>query len=180
MLYRSSTGGQHISGDITAGVGSSHGVQLSGGSTGGLVQAVGDDANVSLTLKGKGTGGVTIGDSSQTVAFAGPVLVGSTAAGSLGFRGAFSSTSTWSLAAVSSGQVGELTFANTVFDVNPGDLIGAIEVWPTASTTPLAFMHYRMSTVATSRLTVVVGNIASTVTSTLSGHIRVSWLDLTA
>lgn len=164
MLYRSSTGGQHISGDITAGVGSSHGVQLSGGNTGGVVSAVGDDANIALNLIGKGTGGVKIG------------TVGGTA---LPIMGSYSSTSTWTANAVSSGQPVELTFANTVFDINPGDGIFAIEVWPTASSTPLAFLHYRTSTVATSRLTVALGNIASTVTSTTSGHIRVTWFDLT-
>jgi hypothetical protein len=169
MLYRSSTGGQHISGDITAGVGSSHGVQMSGGSTGGIIQAVGDDASISLNILAKGAGGITIGSSLQTV----------TIAGGLGLRGAMTSTSTWTAGAVSSGQPVELTFASTTFDVNPGDLIGAIEVWPTASTTPLAFLHYRTSTVVTSRLTVALGNIASTVTSTTSGHIRVTWLKFT-
>lgn len=164
MNYRSSNAGTHFSGELVAGVGSSHGVQLTGGSTGGTVQAVGDDTDITLNLLGKGAGGVR---------------VGSTAAASMPFKGAFSSTSTWANAAVSSGQVAELTFANTTFDINPGDLIGAIELWPTASTTPITFMHYRTSTVATSRLTVVIGNIASTATSTLSGHVRVSWLDLT-
>lgn len=172
MEYRSTNTGITISNDGVFGVGSSHGVQLRGGSTGGIVEAVGDDANVSLTIRGKGTGSVVIGNSSS------PVVLGSGSGSAI--RGAFSSTSTWTLAAVSSGQVGELTFASTTFDVNPGDLIGAIEVWPTASTTPLSFVHYRTSTVATSRLTVVLGNIASTATSTTSGHIRVSWLDLTA
>jgi hypothetical protein len=171
MEYRST--GTHYQNDIVAAAGSSHGVKLTGGSTGGVVEAVGDDANISLTLRGKGTGNVVLGNSSQGI------VLGSAAAGSQPIKGAFSSTNTWALAAVSSGQVGELTFASTTFDVNPGDLIGAIEVWPTLSTTPLAFTHYRTSTVATSRLTVVLSNIASTATSTTSGHIRVSWFDLT-
>lgn len=57
----------HYSGDVTAQVGSSHGVRLSGGSTGGIVEAVGDDTNVSLTLRGQGTGRVIVGNSSQSV-----------------------------------------------------------------------------------------------------------------
>ena len=164
MNYRSTNAGTHYSGELVAGVGSSHGVQLTGGSTGGTVQAVGDDTDITLNLIGKGAGGVRLG---------------SIAAGSTPIKGAFSSTNTWAAAAVSSGQVVELTFASTTFDVNPGDLIGAIEIWPTASTTPLTFLHYRMSTVATSRVTVVLGNIASTATSTTSGHIRLTWIDLT-
>ena len=72
MEFRSSnvTGYNHHLGDIVSNVGSSHGVQLSGGSTGGVVEAVGDDANVSLTVRGKGTGAVRIGNSSS------PALIG--------------------------------------------------------------------------------------------------------
>src|SRR3990167_5598879 len=56
-------GYSHYQYDLTAHVGSSHGVRLSGGSTGGIVEAVGDDTNVSLTIRGQGTGAVTIGSS---------------------------------------------------------------------------------------------------------------------
>lgn len=55
----------HFTGDVTAQVGSSHGVRLSGGSTGGIVESIGDDANVTLTLQAKGTAGVVIGNSSN-------------------------------------------------------------------------------------------------------------------
>ncbi len=71
MEYRSSNAGQHLSNDFVSNVGSSHGVQLSGGSTGGIVQAVGDDASIALSLKAKGAGPVVIGDSSQSVQIAG-------------------------------------------------------------------------------------------------------------
>jgi hypothetical protein len=62
--------GSHVLGDFTSNLDSSHGVRLSGGSTGGVVIAEGDDANISLTVKGKGTGAVVIGDSSQNVQIA--------------------------------------------------------------------------------------------------------------
>lgn len=170
MYYRSTNAeGRfvHYGGALVAGVEFGSGIELNPTSSGGVarIQPAGDESNKDIALLGKGTGGV---------------FLGSTAATALAFRGAFSSTSTWSAGATSSGQPVELTFANTVFDVNPGDLIGAIEVYPTASTTPLAYLHYRTSTAATSRLTVALGNIASTATSTTSGHIRVTWLDLTA
>ena len=61
----------HFQYDLTAHVGSSHGVRLSGGSTGGIVEAVGDDTNVSLTIRGQGTGAVTVGSSGQAVFLAG-------------------------------------------------------------------------------------------------------------
>lgn len=53
-------------GPVLSNVGSSHGVRLDGGSTGGIVEAFGDDANITLTLRGKGTGGVQIGTGSTT------------------------------------------------------------------------------------------------------------------
>lgn len=56
----------HYQGDVTAQVGSSHGVRLSGGSTGGVVEAVGDDTNVTLTLRQQGAGGIQIGRGSTT------------------------------------------------------------------------------------------------------------------
>jgi hypothetical protein len=159
MEYRST--GTHYSNDVVAGVGSSHGVKLGGGSTGGTVAAVGDDTDITLNILGKGAGGVR---------------VGSTATGSLGFKGAFTSTWTYALAAVSSGQVGEITIASTTADINPGDLIG-VNVTPTTSV--LVFAGYRMSTVAASRMTIVMANVSSTATSTTSGEVRITWLDLT-
>lgn len=66
MRYRSSNarGWTHHLGDLVAHVESSHGVQLSGGSTGAVVEAVGDDANVLLLVRGKGTGFTQLGNSS--------------------------------------------------------------------------------------------------------------------
>ena len=57
----------HHAGDITAHTGSSHGARLSGGSTGGILEAVGDDDNISINVRGKGTGAVRLGNSSQTI-----------------------------------------------------------------------------------------------------------------
>lgn len=57
----------HYQYDLTAHVGSSHGVRLSGGSTGGIVEAVGDDTAVSLRLRGQGAGGVIIQDSTASI-----------------------------------------------------------------------------------------------------------------
>ena len=64
----------HHQGDITGNVASSHGVRLSGGSTGGIVEAVGDDTNVSLTIRGQGTGAITIGSSGANVFLGGSTV----------------------------------------------------------------------------------------------------------
>lgn len=69
MLFRSSNSKfTHFQGDVLSNIDdSSHGVHLTGGSTGGIVQPAGDEANIALTVRGKGTGRVTLGNSSQTL-----------------------------------------------------------------------------------------------------------------
>jgi len=57
----------HFGGDLWSNVESSHGVGISGGSTGGAITAVGDDANITLTIAGKGTGATVLGNSSSPV-----------------------------------------------------------------------------------------------------------------
>lgn len=69
MLFRSSNSKfTHFQGDVLSNIDdSSHGVHLTGGSTGGIVQPCGDEDNIALTVRGKGTGGVTLGNSSQAL-----------------------------------------------------------------------------------------------------------------
>jgi hypothetical protein len=61
MFYRDSSLATHYSRGNAFGVDSSHGVKIEGGSTGGVIQAIGDDTDISITLKGKGAGGVFLG-----------------------------------------------------------------------------------------------------------------------
>lgn len=69
MIYRSTNNAfTHFSGDVTSNVDSSHGVQLTGGSTGGVVQPVGDDTDITLVLKGKGAGAVRVDSPIQSSA----------------------------------------------------------------------------------------------------------------
>lgn len=54
----------HFGGDIVSNVDdSSHGVKLSGGSTGGVVEPVGDETNIALTVRPKGSGPMQVGAS---------------------------------------------------------------------------------------------------------------------
>jgi len=74
MLYRSTNPDgkyTHHGGAMVLGVDSSHGVELDGGSTGGFLRAIGDDANISLNLIPKGTGPLILGNSSTPVYLAG-------------------------------------------------------------------------------------------------------------
>lgn len=67
MEFRSTNalGYTHYQGEVIAGTGSSHGVLIGGGSAGGRIEAVGDDANINLTLAGKGTGSILFGNSTS-------------------------------------------------------------------------------------------------------------------
>lgn len=166
MQYRSTntTGYVHYGGALIAGVEHGGGIELNPvTSTSGVprIQPAGDEQNKSIAILGKGTGGV---------------LLGSTTASALAFKGAFTSTITYQLAAVSSGQVGLVTLASTDCDVQPGDLI-SISVVPT--TNALVFGGYRQSTADTSRITITMANVTSSVTSTTSGEVRVTWIDFT-
>lgn len=48
----------HFTGDVVSDVGSSHGVHLTGGSTGGVVQPASDDASAALSVRAKGASGI--------------------------------------------------------------------------------------------------------------------------
>ena len=75
MEFRSSNdnGYQHIKGDFVSNVSSggvqnsSHGVHLTGGSSGGIVQSAGDETNIALRVRAKGAGPLILGDSSNTI-----------------------------------------------------------------------------------------------------------------
>lgn len=155
----------HFGGDVTAHVHSSHGVRLSGGSTGGIVEAVGDDTNVTLRLRGQGAGGVIIGNSSQSITIGQGVAL----------KGFFSTTVAWAHAIISSGQFGEIVIASSVCDINPGDLVSIAA----GVVAPVAHVGTRLSTVNTSRVTIVLAVPGSTAASTISGTATITWADLT-
>ena len=95
----------HHIGELWTNVGSSHGVALTGGSTGGVVTAIGDDANVTLSLTGKGTGAVVLGNSSSPVTISsGAVLQVNSTAPFAGFVRINSTTRTPTLASTDAGE----------------------------------------------------------------------------
>lgn len=61
----------HFGGDVTAQVNSSHGVRLSGGSTGGIVQSIADDTAASLRVFAQGAGNLLLGVAANPVEIAG-------------------------------------------------------------------------------------------------------------
>lgn len=69
MQFRSSNGKfTHFQGDVLSNIDdSSHGVKLSGGSTGGMVESIGDETNIALTVRGKGNGPLTLGSTGAVV-----------------------------------------------------------------------------------------------------------------
>jgi hypothetical protein len=159
----------HFGGDVWSNVESSHGVQLTGGSTGGIIEPVGDDANITLRVRGKGTGGVLLGNSSSPLTIAAGVPV----------KGFYSQNSTFSFGVIPPSRSTEITLASTTVDINTGDLLSIGLVIDTANLSSAATIDgFRLSTVATSRLTIIVGNAHSTATSTGSGTFQLAWIDL--
>jgi len=79
MLFRSVNNKfTHFQGDVLSNVDdSSHGVQLSGGSTGGVVSPCGDETNIALTVRAKGAGPLVLGSG-------GPLTLASTGALTIG------------------------------------------------------------------------------------------------
>ena len=66
MYFRSSNvqGFVHFQGDVVSNVESSHGVHLTGGSTGAIVQPASDDASAAMSIRAKGPSGIlTLGTS---------------------------------------------------------------------------------------------------------------------
>lgn len=67
MRYRDSSIATHHGRGLIVSADSSHGVRIEGGSTGGVIEPVADDANAAITLRARGTGGIVLGNSSQGV-----------------------------------------------------------------------------------------------------------------
>lgn len=158
----------HYGGDVRSGAEDGIGFSLGSASTGSTawIESVSDDTNANLGIRAQGAGSISIGTSSNAVYVAGQKLM------------AYSTTFAWALAALTSGAQGEITLASTTCDVQPGDLVGQISLGAPAEN-DLIVGNVRFSTAAASRVTLVVSNVASTATSTLSGTGRISWIDLT-
>ena len=170
MQYRSTNviGYSHHGGALVVGVEQESGIELNPTSSGSapVITSAGDETNKGITLKGKGSGAVTIGDSSQSV----------TIAGGTAFKGFKSDTFTAQFAAISSGQTLEVPLSTAVTGVNAGDL-HSIEVIITPVV--LALGGYRIDADVTTRVTLVIHNPGSTVSSTGRVTGRIVYADLT-
>jgi hypothetical protein len=179
----------HFGGDVRSGVEHGIGFNLGTASTGSTawIETISDDTNAHLGIRAQGAGTITVGNSSNAVglggalsvagnsSFAGTVKIGTGAT----IKGIYSTTFTWECAAVSSGQTVEITLTTAVSsNLSPGDLIGMISM-NAPDNAMLAFVDYRQSAVASSIITIIMGNISSTATSTESGTGRISWIDIT-
>jgi hypothetical protein len=170
----------HYGGDVRSGSQDGIGFSLGSGSTGSTawIESVSDDTNANLGIRAQGAGTITIGTSSNAVTMAGGLIAGAGAA----IKGAYSTTFAWTLAALSSGQQLEVTLTTAVGGANPiavGDLVGHLSLNCTNTQMGVTVSDIRWSATASSVLTISVGNITSTATSTLAGIGRITWLDLT-
>jgi hypothetical protein len=185
----------HFGGDVRSGVEHGIGFNLGTASTGSTawIETISDDTNAHLGIRAQGAGTITVGTSSNALSVGGAATLGGalSVAGNSSFagtvkigtgatiKGIYSTTFTWECAAVSSGQTVEITLTTAVSsNLSPGDLIGMISM-NAPDNAMLAFVDYRQSAVASSIITIIMGNISSTATSTESGTGRISWIDIT-
>ena len=178
MKARSSQA-SHTQGAWVAGCRLYNGVKLEGASSNStvIVEGFGDDTNIPILLRGKGTGSVTLGNSSQTV-YANTFQASSgLQVSTLGtVRGFVSTSYRFLIPAVGVGALAEYALASTIADVVPGDLFS---IYPTAasSLSTSLMWSYRLSTAAASRVTITFYNPNSTTaTSTGSGVWQMQWV----
>ncbi len=185
MKYRDSSASMHLLNGLVVGGDDKWavGVELFPATTGspGAIKAVADSTVAHLTIESKGTGGVvrigsTGGGSTGGVFLGSTTVTNSSAASAYAVKGVFSATLAWASTAITSGAIVELTVASTTADVMPGDLV---VVDCAEFIAPIICGGHRLSTAAASRLTVLVAVPGSTASSTLSGTLRINWVDLT-
>lgn len=159
MTDRRSSSGTHFQKEVIAGVDSSHAVRLDGGSTGGIVEAFGADTNISLNVRGKGTGRVVLGNSSQSVFASGD-------------SAALPTFKTWTLAftipAMAANASDESTYA--LSGISTGSYFVFQSQASPASTNQLVFSNLRCS--SADELYMTIHNMGSTISgSTFSGTV---------
>lgn len=173
----------HYGGEVISGIEAGRGVRLPACATGAtpVLEPFGDETNIGVTVKGKGSGAQTFGGSSGATVVAGTSirLDGSvTASTGDAIKGAYSTTFSWTNASISSGQIAEITLSTSVGDVSPGDII-SISLG-TSLASPIIYGGFRTSTAVASRVTILVAVPGSSASSTLgSADGRISWIDLT-
>lgn len=165
MEYRNSGNATHHVNGLAAGVGSSHAVELGGGSTAGTITAISDDASANLSILAKGTGNLRLGDSSNAV-----YLNGSTTAFKI-----VVGESTMTAPAMAANSQAESTFTAT--GISTGDIVLSVDFRNTLSTSYLPGYAY---VGAADKIHVPLGNVhASTISASTGVTVRWMYLDRT-
>lgn len=180
----------HFGGEVISGIEAGRGVILPAATTSAtpLIEPFGDDANIGISIKGKGTGAQTFGGSSGTCAIGGSAIRANAAitlSTGVAVKGVYSTSFSWTNAALSSGQTAEVTISTNAVTLNGatapeyGDIV-SITLGTSNASAAMMYGGFRLSTVGTSAITVIIGNPGSSASSTLgSANGWVSWVDLT-
>lgn len=165
MEYRNAGNATHLSNGMAAGVGSSHAVELGGGSTAGTIQAVSDDANANLSILAKAAGNLRLGDSSNVVTINGSTTPWKVVAGE----------STVTIPALAANAQGESTFTAT--GISTGDLVLSVDFRNAGSTSYVFGSAY---VGGADKIHVHTGNVhASTISASTGTTVRWLYLDRT-
>ena len=158
----------HFTGDVTAQVGSSHGVRLTGGSAGGIVEAVGDDTNVTLTLRSQGIGEIVLGAGANTIRMNSTnMTVGNASTSLMVMMQRY--LVQYTVPALSSGSADQTTV--TVTGLTTNSVLVLTPRLQTNSTVVGVLMEPRCSTADELKLTFVNGSVSSLSGSTQSGYL---------
>lgn len=170
MEFRSSNsiGYVHFQGDIVSNVSSggvdnsSHGVRLTGGSTGGIVTAAGDETNIALNITPKGSGPLFLNSTTM--------LVGNRSTSLLAYIQRYRID--WTMPAVSSAGINavDTTLAVTGVTTNAMYIIQQTQIW-NSTMDPGLMVTARCSTA--NELKITVGNFgpSSVSGSTVSANL---------
>lgn len=181
MEFRSTNdiGYVHFQGDVVSNVSSggvqnsSHGVQLTGGSTGGIVTASGDEANIALRVGGKGTGQLILSTATGITNIASTqVLVGSRSTSFLAYIQRYRVD--WTMPALSSAGVNAAAADSTVTvtgaTTNAMYILQQTQVYNSTSD-PAIFAIARCSTANELRITSINLGASSLSGSTVSANL---------
>lgn len=162
MEYRNSGNASHLGKGLAVSVDADAGMEL----LGSTLQAIGDTTASNLTIKAKGTGTLTLGDSSNVVQINGSTVAFKLVAG----------VSSYTPPALSSFAQDVTTLA--MAGLSTGDQVLCVDFRGALSTKYFPAYYYPTPS-ATGELTIMFGNLHNSSVSASSGRVRWTYIDRT-
>lgn len=163
MEYRNSGVNTHFGGGLVAGVDRNAATEI----LGSTISVASDSNNAGLTITAKGTGTLTLGDSSNVVTLNGSTVALKMVAGVSSYR----------LPDLSSFAQGVCTLAAA--GISTGDLIVAFDFRFSSGAGSTSYIYAGVTPSAANEITVAVANVHNSSVSGSSGRVRWAYIDRT-